>query len=221
MTSMPTFSIGPGTAVWLDAAGTVLHPAASVASVYAAFARARGYAVTATVLKPRLYEAMAMHRGLRAGDPSWRAYWRAVVRDAVGAQDEALLDALYDHYAQPSAWTIAPGAVDFITAAREAGSKVAMISNWDTRLRPMLASMGLLEAFDTVVVSGEEGVEKPAAVIFERTAGRLAVPPDHSLMVGDDPVSDVQGARSIGAFVIRFGSDVMGFGELHELCSQR
>ncbi len=207
--------------MWLDAAGTVLHPAESVATVYASFARRRGHDVTANVLKPRLVEAMGAHRGLREADPTWRAYWQAVVDASIGASDEGLLDALYEHYAKPEAWTVAPGTVAFIEQARAAGSKVAMISNWDTRLRPMLAAMGLLDAFDVVVVSGEEGVEKPAPAIFERTAGRLAVPPTRSLMVGDDPISDIEGARSVGAFVMRFGSDVMGFGELHELCHQR
>ena len=40
--------------------------------------------------------------------------------------------------------------------------------------------------------------EKPATAIFEAGLKRMAVPPHHAMHVGDQPRSDVQGARDAG-----------------------
>ena len=205
------FPLVSGTALWVDAAGTLLHPQRSVAEVYAAVARAHGHDVDAETVRGRLGSAMREHRGLRRGDPTWRAYWRAVVAACVGVDDAACFAELYAHYARPDAWRLAPGARRALEELRTRGVRTALISNWDDRLRSTLDGLGVSALFDCLVISGEEGVEKPDPEIFLRAAKRLNVPPSRSVMVGDSPENDGVGARSVGAFMIQFGSDISSF----------
>ena len=78
-----------------------------------------------------------------------------------------------------------------------------MISNWDERLRPLLEALKLARYFEVIVVSCEVGVAKPALEIFQEAAGRLGVPTEAILHVGDSFESDVQGARAAGFHALK------------------
>ena len=67
-----------------------------------------------------------------------------------------------------------------------AGIKLGLVSNFDTRLRPLLAGLGLTNLFDTIIVSAEEGFEKPNPLLFERACERMGVLPHQTVHVGDD-----------------------------------
>lgn len=203
-----------GTALWVDAAGTLLHPARPIADVYAEHARARGHGVGSEDIGRRLAPAMTRHRALRTSDPSWSGYWRAVVAETLGVDDPRCFEQLYAYYRRADAWTLAPTARATLASLRERGVRLALISNWDTRLRATLEQLDIVSAFDTLLISGEEGVEKPEPEIFERAITRLAVPAQRSMMVGDSRKNDVAGARAVGAFVMQFGSDISRFDEL-------
>ncbi len=206
---MLPLALAPGTALWVDAAGTLLHPERSVAAVYAECA-----GVSVDHVKARFGPAMKRHRDLRRGDPTWSTFWRAVVRDSTGNDSAECLERIFAHFDGPAAWRVADGGRECLAALRDRGVRTALISNWDTRLRRTLEQLDLVDVFDTILISGEEGVEKPEAEIFIRAAERLNVPAERSLMVGDDPVSDVIGARSVGAFVMQFGTEIKEFSEI-------
>jgi FMN phosphatase YigB (HAD superfamily) len=57
--------------------------------------------------------------------------------------------------AQPHAWKLTPGAVGALERLRRGGVKVAVVSNFDTRLRPLLHAMGVAPLFDAICVSAE------------------------------------------------------------------
>jgi REG-2-like HAD superfamily hydrolase len=192
-------------ALLLDAAGTLLHPREAVAEVYR---RTAGVTVAA------VSEAMIALKPLRARDPGWREYWQAVVARATANPDPTVFEALYRIYAHPEAWSIAPGAAALCHGLRARGIKVAVVSNWDDRLRPLLGALGVLEWIDLAVVSAEEGIEKPDPRIFARTCTRLDVPAADALMVGDTLTSDVEGARAAGLQALHFGHDVQDFAQL-------
>ena len=67
-----------------------------------------------------------------------------------------------------------------------AGLKLAIVSNFDTRLRPILEGLRLNELFDSIIISAEVGVEKPNPIIFERACQELGVLPAEAVHVGDD-----------------------------------
>lgn len=203
-----------GTALWVDAAGTLLHPARPVAEVYAEHAQALGHRVDSAEVASRLGPAMRTHRPLRRGDRTWRRYWQAVVSTSVGVDDPICFERLYGHYALAEAWCVAADARACLELLRTRDVRLALISNWDDRLRGTLEKLDLASAFDALLISGEQGVEKPEREIFLRAAGRLGIGAERSLMVGDDPEFDAVGARSVGAFVIQFGSEINGFRSL-------
>jgi putative hydrolase of the HAD superfamily len=97
------------------------------------------------------------------------------------------------------------------------GRRTALISNAWPDLRPFLTSRyPLADAFDTIVISGEEGVAKPAPEIFHRTLGRLGVPPSEAVLV-DDMETNVAAARELGLRGIQFRSADQAWGELEQL----
>ena len=71
-------------------------------------------------------------------------------------------------------------------AFRIAGLRLAIVSNFDTRLRPILKGLGVDELFNSIVISAEVGVEKPNPLIFEVACQQLGVLPEEAVHVGDD-----------------------------------
>ena len=75
-----------------------------------------------------------------------------------------------------------------------------VVSNWDVALEGVLEDLGWIRYFDGIVASAKVGSEKPERAIFEealRLAG-LAERRDRVVHVGNDPVSDIEGAVSSG-----------------------
>src|SRR6185436_9705794 len=106
-----------------------------------------------------------------------------------------------------------PEAAGTIRAVKERGLRVGIISNWDSRLRTLLASLGLADEFETIVVSCEVGAEKPAPAIFAAALATMDVRPDEAFHVGDDLAADYHGARDAGldsALLVRRGGPPPG-----------
>ncbi len=200
----------------VDAAGTLLAPTEPIATVYGRHARAFGGSRSAREVASGIREAMAdpALRATRLHEPSWHEFWGGVVRRATGVEDPALLDALYQHYEQRTAWRVAADARACCEAARARGIQVAVVSNWDTRLRPLLEALGVMRWIDAAVISGEYGHEKPDPQIFRYACQRLAIAPARALHVGDSARADVEGARAAGCHALQFGVDVRDFREL-------
>lgn len=208
---------GPGTGLLLDAAGTLLRPAVAVAQTYAEHARRFGVEIEASHVAARFGSAMREAAPLRRRDDDggdWTEFWATVVARSTGCDAPALVTELIEHFAAPAAWTVAPGAERCCARVRATGTKIAVVSNWDRRLRPLLTGLGVLDWIDVLVVSGEEGLEKPDPALFTRACARLGVLPDRTVHVGDDPVADVEGARAAGCAALWFGHDVADFDAL-------
>lgn len=59
-----------------------------------------------------------------------------------------------------------------------------------------IKALGIETFFDAIVVSGELDIHKPDRRIFDHAAKLLGVSNEACLFVGDDPLSDIAGARS-------------------------
>ncbi len=89
---------------------------------------------------------------------------------------------------------------DSLQRARNAGCRLAVVSNGDAiRQRVKVDAMGLEDAVDAVLISGELGVRKPEAEIFTLAAEAVGATLDDAWMIGDDPTADIDGGWSIGA----------------------
>jgi putative hydrolase of the HAD superfamily len=119
--------------------------------------------------------------------------------------DDALAERLIEHF-----WATYDGLCtlpeDTASALRELRSRelvLGVITNGQgARQRRKLAGLGLADAFDVVLVSGEEGVRKPDRAIFERALARCGVRAHEAVFVGDHPVADVRGARDAGLMAV-------------------
>ena len=76
--------------------------------------------------------------------------------------------------------------------------RLAVISNWDDRLRVLLESLAIAHQFEVIIVSAEVGHTKPSPEIFRSAAEALQLPPDDILHVGDSEKEDHQGALAAG-----------------------
>ena len=78
--------------------------------------------------------------------------------------------------------------------------RLAVVSNFDytPTVRHVLAREGIVDLFDSIVISDAVGWRKPKPVIFERALERLGIAPREALFVGDRAEIDVLGARGVG-----------------------
>jgi putative hydrolase of the HAD superfamily len=193
-------------AVTFDVGGTLIDPWPSVGHAYAEVAARHGQAQLGPELLNRRFLAAWRERPA-AFDYSRAAWAEIVARTLAGlsplAGDGAYFTELYEHFATAKPWRVYDDARPTLAALRRQGLRLAVISNWDQRLRPLLHNLGLAPAFDLIVISAEHGIHKPAPGIFARAVAALGVPASAALHVGDSAEEDLLGARQAGLQALR------------------
>ncbi len=194
--------------IFLDAGGTLLHPHPSVGAIYSRVARRYGLRVNADRMQLAFRVAWKKcHKTEPSGQTSPTtavAWWRHVVfstLDALGAEmddRESYFQELYELFARPEVWRLYPDVHATLDALRSRGLKLALVSNWDTRLRPLLKELDIARYFSAFSISCEVGAEKPEAAIFRHALKCARVSPEAALHVGDSPRDDVRGAQAVG-----------------------
>ena len=199
------------TAVFFDAAGTLIYLPRPVGEHYREVAARFSLELSADALETAFRQAWAAApaRGSSVGprpddDKGW---WRTLVEQVLSmvltAEQAATFDtgaffeAAYAHFAEPGVWRAYPEVHDVLASLREEGYRLAVISNFDRRLRPVLADLGLADFFEAMVISSEVGADKPDPRIFEHALQTLGVLPGEAWHVGDDPKRD-GGAEAAG-----------------------
>jgi putative hydrolase of the HAD superfamily len=91
-----------------------------------------------------------------------------------------------------------PEVAGTVAALRDAGIRVAVVSNSDGSVAGSLETAGLAHLFETIVDSALVGVHKPDPEIFHLALGRLGVEPESAWYVGDSVYHDLGGARAAG-----------------------
>lgn len=92
-----------------------------------------------------------------------------------------------------------------LSTLRKRGYKLGLISNTHWRLLEN-ARTEMAKSFGVITLSYEHGYAKPHPSIFLATLKKLEVKANCCLHVGDDPITDVQGAKNVGmktAFIKR------------------
>ncbi len=195
----PQLSLRP---LLLDVGGTLLSPARPVDVTYLELGRPFGV------------EAVDFRGAWQRRDPGLqqtgdgRPFWRALVADATNCNDLTYFELLYGFYTRPEAWSVAPGG----RALLGRHDRVALVSNWDSRLPATIEALGLRVA--AIVASGEQGFEKPDPRMFLEACRRLGCAPSEAVHVGDSEIEDLQGARAAGIEAWLLGRDVRDLNEL-------
>ena len=197
-------------AVLLDASGTLIEVARPLGETYSALARDFGGDLDPDTLTAGFRTEFAhappmAFPGKRGADldRAERGWWRAVVERVTGAaggvpEFDAYFDHLYAYYASTEAWRVYPEVPAVLASLRERGIVLAVVSNFDSRLPPLLDGLGLGAFFDAVVCSGEAGAAKPDGAIFAHALAVLGVDASKALHVGDNPEADYDGALAAG-----------------------
>jgi putative hydrolase of the HAD superfamily len=188
---------------FFDAVGTVLFPTPTASVVYAQVAARHGLTLDPDAVRSRLWaqfrleEAADRAAGWTTSEARERDRWRKIVLAAVPAASDELFDELYQHFAQPHAWTVPPTAAECIARLHARGLKLGLASNYDSRLLNVLAGTPELHPLrERVVVSSLVGYRKPAAEFFAEVVRAAGCAADEITFVGDDPENDFDGARA-------------------------
>ncbi|WP_369381348.1 HAD family hydrolase [Streptomyces sp. cg36] len=128
-----------------------------------------------------------------------RAAYTGLAR-RVTLPDPQLYTCLYDRHMTPAAWHPYPDAHTVLSALRERGVPVAVVSNIGWDLRPVFRAHGLDGLVGAHVLSYEHGVQKPDPRLFRTGCEAIGREPGDVLMVGDDRRAD-GGASALGCAV--------------------
>jgi putative hydrolase of the HAD superfamily len=108
----------------------------------------------------------------------------------------------YEHFAEPGVWELYPE-VPGVLNQLQPSFQLAVISNFDGRLRHILQHLGISKFFAHIFISSEIGADKPDPEIFRRALKLIDLKPNEVLHVGDDPERDWQAASAAGLSIFR------------------
>ncbi len=206
-------------AIGFDLDGTLFDHRRAARSGVAEFLSALGVAATDQAVDA-WFAAEAVHfERWRSGLVGFAEQRRARLRDVLSGLDlavphgDAALDALFERYLAEyrSAWTAFPGVHDLLRDLRRRGYRLGLLTNGSTQQQTdKLDAVGLTDLLDVVCISERIGHHKPAPAAFAALLAGLDVRADECVFVGDDPVTDAEGARAAGIAVvlIESGCDV-------------
>lgn len=193
--------------VVFDAVGTLIRPEPSVAEAYTAAARRQGVELDAAAVKARFQHHFhsdpvdGPNGPLSTDEATERRRWRGIVSKVLPEvpDPDRIFEELWIHFGRAEMWRAFPDAAETIQALQEAGLDVWIGSNFDSRLRPVVAGLPeLADLASKLIVSSEVGFRKPHAQFFHSACERMGLRPDQVLCVGDDLENDVHGAHRAG-----------------------
>ncbi|MDP9004963.1 MAG: HAD-IA family hydrolase [Verrucomicrobiota bacterium] len=199
-------------AIFFDAAGTLIHLPQSVGSHYALVGKRVGLTLDGAALDDAFtacWKEMPLRPavdGPREDDDEgwWRELvYRVIDRVAPETREldrDAFFEVAYSHFAEAGVWDLYPEVVEVLEALRPRFD-LAVISNFDGRLRMIFEHLGVSKFFSHVFLSSEMGADKPDPSIYLRALELSGVAPNEALHAGDDAVRDWQGAEAAGLSV--------------------
>lgn len=193
-------------AVVFDAVGTLIHVEPSFDRIYAEVGRHFGSQLDAGTVRDRFRAAFAEQDRIdRVNDwhtdearerQRWRAIVAAVFDDLVNV--EACFDALFAIFGTAGVWRADEESEAVLRKCIARGLRISLASNFDSRLRDVIAVVPGFQAFAFLHISSEIGRRKPSPDFFKRVVDDLRLPIEQILFVGDDRTNDYDAAIAIG-----------------------
>jgi epoxide hydrolase-like predicted phosphatase len=151
-------------------------------------------------INPIMFGSQAWQDTL-VGRKTAKEFWYAIASE-LNLHTPEEIDAFRQRYHADEA--INAGVLALIRRLREQGRyKLAVLSNCPPGLADWLADWGMLDQFDVVFCSGDEGIAKPDPAVFETTLERLGVAPEEAVFI-DDTLGHVEAARALGLHGVLF-----------------
>ena len=199
-------------AIFFDAVGTLFYLTKTVGDHYALVGREVGLTLDAQQLDRAFLTAWrrmpprAAIDGPRENDD--KGWWRELVdlvldevAPSLGELDrDNFFEVAYEHFAEAGVWELYPEVSDVLEKLQPR-YELAVISNFDGRLRFILEQLGISKFFAHIFISSEIGADKPDPEIYRRALKFMNLKPDQVLYVGDDPDRDWKAAAATGLSV--------------------
>ena len=196
-------------AIFFDAAGTLVRLTKSVGQHYALVAARQGLTLDPKALDrvfAQLWHEMP-HRP-RTGEPREdddKGWWRELVTQLMKRvapevdpiDRDTFFEAAYGHFAEAGVWELYPE-VEEVLEELAPRFQLAVISNFDGRLRMIFEHLGLSRFFRHLFISSELGADKPDPFIYRRALELSGFEAKEVLHVGDDPERDWAAAAAAG-----------------------
>ena len=207
-------SENPPKAIFFDAAGTLFHLNGTVGHHYARVGNDVGVTLDAHQLDRAFYSAWkkmprrAAILGPRENDDKgwWRELVDLVLDEAAPSLSELdrdnFFEIAYEHFAESGVWELYPEVPGVLEQLRPR-FQLAVISNFDGRLRFILKHLGISKFFTRFFISSEIGADKPDPEIYRRALELIDLKANEVLHVGDDPERDWEAASAAGLSIFR------------------
>jgi putative hydrolase of the HAD superfamily len=201
-------------AIFFDALGTLFYLTRTVGHHYALAGADVGLTLDPHQLDDAFYSAWKKmpHRAAVAGprENDDKGWWRELVDLVLDQVAPSLnefdrdnfFEIAYEHFAETGVWELYPE-VPSVLEQLQPRFQLAVISNFDGRLRFILEHLGISKFFAHIFISSEIGADKPDPEIFRRALKLVELKPDEVLHVGDDPERDWEAASAAGLSTFR------------------
>ncbi|MEG4504137.1 HAD-IA family hydrolase [Microcoleus sp. F6_B4] len=199
--------------IFLDAAGTLFDVRGSVGEVYGKFAHRFGVTVKSEELNAAFFQSFADSNPMAfpgrelAKIPQLEfEWWQAVCANAfqiAGVFNQfsdfpKFFVELYAHFATAEPWFVYPDVLPALNKWQQQGIELAVVSNFDSRIYPVLKALNLAEYFTSVTISTEVGAAKPDSQIFTAALQKHNCIAENVLHIGDSFKADYCGAKNAG-----------------------
>ncbi|MEG4497334.1 HAD-IA family hydrolase [Microcoleus sp. F10-C6] len=199
--------------IFLDAAGTLFDVRCSVGEVYRQLANSFGVTVNSQELNAAFSQSFASaipmaFPGIElAKIPQLEfEWWQAVAAKAfqiAGVFNQfsdfpKFFAELYAHFASAEPWFVYPDVFPALNKWQQQGIELAVVSNFDSRIYPVLKALNLAEYFTSVTISTEVGAAKPDSQIFTAALQKHNCLAENVLHIGDSFKADYCGAKAAG-----------------------
>src|SRR5438067_6426803 len=201
-------------AIFFDALGTLFYLTRTVGHHYALAGTEVGLTLDPDQLDAAFYSAWKKmpHRAAITGprendDKDW---WRELVdlvldqaaRSLSEFDRDNLFEVAYEHFAEPGVWELYPE-VPGVLEQLQPRFQLAVISNFDGRLRFILEHLGISKFFSHLFISSEIGADKPDPEIYRRALKCIRLSANQVIHVGDDSARDWKAATDAGLSVFQ------------------
>ena len=201
-------------AIFFDALGTLFYLTKTVGDHYAAVGAEIGLKLDADKLDRAFVSAgnrmpkRTATDGPRENDD--KHWWRELVDLVLDQAAPSLskfdrdnfFEIAYEHFGEADVWELYPE-VPGVLEQLQPRFQLAVISNFDGRLRFILQHLGISKFFKHIFISSEIGADKPDPEIFRRALKLIDLKSNEVLHVGDDPQRDWEAASAAGLSIFR------------------
>ena len=163
---------------------------------------ARGYAIADLYFNEENHRSPLGERDAADRDAFFARYEQIILEEAGVAVSLRMAKQIWD-----MAISVPKELVEFeetrpvLAELKSRGYRLAVLTNLRRDMEQLTKQLGIHEYLEFSITGREVG-EKPATAIFEAGLKRMAVQPQHAMHVGDQPRSDVEGAREAGLYPV-------------------